>query len=58
MRKQKTPIARLITAKWFLPMSRLSEQSGIPKRVLALAISGKEISEENKSKIITFLRTL
>ena len=58
MSKPITDLSRLIGSKWFLPLERLAEKSGVSMTVITRAVHGEEIAPWNEKKIRKVLEKL
>lgn len=50
-----TDISKLIGAKWFLPLEKLSERTGISVSILEGAVEGQKIHISNERKLRKYL---
>lgn len=53
-----TALSKLIGAKWFLPIEKLSEQAGVPINTLLKAVRGGTIPPCKEEKLRAFLERL
>jgi hypothetical protein len=51
MSKPITELSRYIGQKWFLPLEKLSERSGVAMTVIIKAVHGEKIRSDNERKI-------
>jgi hypothetical protein len=58
MSKPVTPLSRLIGQKWYLPLDKLAEQTGVKITTIQHAVNGKPIQPWNERKIREFLEKL
>ena len=53
--KPITELSRLIGMKWFLPIEKLSQRSGVSLRIIYRALAGEKLTDYSKSKLMDFL---
>ena len=53
-----TPLARLIGRKWFLPIEKLVEKTGVSERTFYFIMRGDTVSPPIEKKIRSYLETL
>ena len=53
--KPITELSRLIGMKWFLPIEKLSQRSGVSLRIIYSALAGEKLTDYSKSKLMDFL---
>lgn len=53
-----TELSRYIASKWYLPLERLSEQSGVPLAVIKRAIRGGSILPKYEKPLREYLDKL
>lgn len=58
IKKPITELSRLIGQKWFLPLEKLSEKSGVPLQIIKRAVGGDNIRIDNERKICKALEEL
>lgn len=55
LKKPITKLLRLIGRKWFLPLEKLSAQSGVPLQTTVRAANGEKILERYERRLTAFL---
>lgn len=56
--KPITDLSRLIGEKWFLPLEKLAEESGVSLKIIIKAVHGESIWIVNEKKIRKVLEKL
>lgn len=52
-----TPLNKLIAEKWFLPLDKLAERTGIGVHTLGKIICGKNVGQSCERKLRVFLES-
>lgn len=58
LEKPITELSRYIADKWFLPLEKLFEKTGVPLTTIKRAIEGGTISREDEAKLREYLDKL